>query len=544
MLWSGSTQTTVDKIIDDLWIDIFCFLSVKNFLSIGKTCRKFHSLITDGTVKSGYNNRINNYWETQCKNICDNIDANYETDEWFKFYCELKKIIKRFKYDSRVSKVGYNKNSEKYEQVWHDKPIKLKHQKVCRDYGYNSHDDYLLLHQPCESNCIHVLKMLLFDKSNRNDINKIVYSTPYSNPFNSTQAPLYLACKHGYIEIVDYLLSFDNIIIDIKTRDLKQTPLMIAIEKGFVNIVKMLVTHNKMTSEIINAIDKQRKNTPLIFAVEKTIELMNNCKSAGDDYYNEKIKDYKEIIHLLFNNGANINICDNRGKSALDIAITSNCNMIIKLLMQRTSTNYNNEKFYKISGYDDDSDTMIEQKTIASALHIACSKEDVSNVELLLKFYDCSDYFNKLNSYINIGNDTDGDTGLMISCSNGNLSIIKLLLNESNYNCNLFVLNKSGYNCFSFAAINGYSHILKILYHYSIEKSNYFNKSIYNNHNIDAILSKCINHNENMFCQTPYLLACENGDKDTIDILKNVYKAKVSIQDCRNEMEHKYWIGT
>ena len=50
------------NIIDDLWIDIFYFCNVKDFLSINKCCKHFNNLTNYKLF-----HRINLYWKFQSK---------------------------------------------------------------------------------------------------------------------------------------------------------------------------------------------------------------------------------------------------------------------------------------------------------------------------------------------------------------------------------------------------------------------------------------------------------------------------------------------
>ena len=66
----NKTETNVEVIINDLWINIFCFLTVP--------------LTNDST-----NNRINNQWKFYCQLLCTDIEtSNFIPDNrnWKDFY--------------------------------------------------------------------------------------------------------------------------------------------------------------------------------------------------------------------------------------------------------------------------------------------------------------------------------------------------------------------------------------------------------------------------------------------------------------------------
>ena len=52
----------IDRIIDDVWIDVFCFCNVTDFLSIRQCCQHFNDL-TNYTISP----RMNQYWKLQTK---------------------------------------------------------------------------------------------------------------------------------------------------------------------------------------------------------------------------------------------------------------------------------------------------------------------------------------------------------------------------------------------------------------------------------------------------------------------------------------------
>ena len=80
------------NIIDDLWIDIFYFCNVKDFISINKCCKHFNNL----TNYKLYH-RINLYWKYQSKiTYYKNIDNNDTciNNDWREFYLQFKKLSK------------------------------------------------------------------------------------------------------------------------------------------------------------------------------------------------------------------------------------------------------------------------------------------------------------------------------------------------------------------------------------------------------------------------------------------------------------------
>ena len=82
-----SAKSDIWKIADDIWISTFYYLSVSDFLSIGKTCVYFHDLANNNTVNYSFSNK---YWENQCKHLWSLIDKNnFKANNWKTFYREL-----------------------------------------------------------------------------------------------------------------------------------------------------------------------------------------------------------------------------------------------------------------------------------------------------------------------------------------------------------------------------------------------------------------------------------------------------------------------
>ena len=85
---NSETKTAfIDDIVADIWVEIFCFMNIKEFLLIREICKEFYK-ITMPTI-----DRINKFWQRKCKQMCCDINPNYNTNEWNRFYWELKKLF-------------------------------------------------------------------------------------------------------------------------------------------------------------------------------------------------------------------------------------------------------------------------------------------------------------------------------------------------------------------------------------------------------------------------------------------------------------------
>ena len=73
-----------DMIIDDIWINIFCLLDIRDFLNIHKSCKKLNHLTNESI-----NKRINNQWKYYCQLLSKDVKANNyipNNRKWKHFY--------------------------------------------------------------------------------------------------------------------------------------------------------------------------------------------------------------------------------------------------------------------------------------------------------------------------------------------------------------------------------------------------------------------------------------------------------------------------
>ena len=136
----------MNKIIDDVWIDTFQFLSVHDFLSIACSCKHFNTL-----TNHKKNHRINQYWESKCKQLCTNIETNkFTTNDWHAFYIELFTFINDHLNDGCMTVHKQISNST-LNVTLHRKKVEKERMHSYRNNGdvlpYILDDDCLLLLQ-------------------------------------------------------------------------------------------------------------------------------------------------------------------------------------------------------------------------------------------------------------------------------------------------------------------------------------------------------------------------------------------------------------
>ncbi|XP_063414421.1 putative ankyrin repeat protein RBE_0220 [Mytilus trossulus] len=160
-----------------------------------------------------------------------------------------------------------------------------------------------------------------------------------SKPDNEGRSPLFIACKKGYLEIVQLLLSNHA---DVSQSDWsKRSPLFIASAKGHDDIVKTLL-QNKAK---INQCDEEER-TPLFMASDKghasTVQILINCEADLNAMDNRKCtplfaacrQGFIDIVKLLNENGASITECNKWNASPLFAACRQGYLGIVKYLVE------------------------------------------------------------------------------------------------------------------------------------------------------------------------------------------------------------------
>ena len=89
-----------NRIGDDVWVEIICFLKIKDFLNIRVTSKYFQNLSDPNCT------RINNYWSNQVKQLCF-IDPNTTSNQWYKIFMSLTDCT------FHIHSVSNNKTDEK-----------------------------------------------------------------------------------------------------------------------------------------------------------------------------------------------------------------------------------------------------------------------------------------------------------------------------------------------------------------------------------------------------------------------------------------------
>ena len=380
--YSDHTGEDVDMIIDDLWIEIFFFIDIKDFLSICQTCKHFHFI----TKEKDNTNRISQYWKLQCQLLCSNFChqfKHYNSSKYKSIYIELVTIftnVIRLKFDDDCLSIHGSIPLVNEQNIHHVKRFLIERKFENENGNSNGEDIYncnyndglvkfpLLwpsvtvsinyvpvlqtpITQVIAKDHVNVFKMMietnnickdLMDKGNYHSFVINLSIESLFNPkdyytgnqeYDESQFDLSMyewnlfcrCCYYGSVKILNYLLSLPNITTqfdnctnnDIKKQALKdRTPLMIAIKNEKTEIVKKLVPYVSKYHNI-NAKDK--------YGWTALYHATRNIRSPDNIRY--------EMIKLLIDHGADVNIKTCRGYTCLWEACCLGNFVVIKYLM-------------------------------------------------------------------------------------------------------------------------------------------------------------------------------------------------------------------
>ncbi len=179
--------------------------------------------------------------------------------------------------------------------------------------------------------------------------------------------------------------------------------------------------HNRLLT-IINSLQSRKSHSEDLSLRQEYIKLVTNALTGDVNQKNSKGEtalmyaawnDYTDIVHLLLEKGANLDLQTNAGSTALDIAIDKNNENTVKILLK--------------AGANPNIQSKIEVRTpliLASAFGL----ENI--VEILLN----------ANADVNV-KDKDGFTALMWAAEKGQADIVTLLINAR---ADLNLKNKHG----------------------------------------------------------------------------------------------------
>ena len=210
----------------------------------------------------------------------------------------------------------------------------------------------------------------------------------------STHRPLYVACNHGSAEILDLLLSRISTPLTLASNLFR-----IAVRNSSVDVVDVLLKH---TADVDN------RNVVLGKAVLCALQRLN-CLQHKTDKTSIDDKDL-QLLRSLVDAGADVTVSTSHGQCPLHIACSLGLCEVIRLFLQH-GANCNQ---------------MMHDGT--TALRIACEKQNVAAVELLLssgaRVLIKEDHFNRYYKY----HSRTQTPLLLLAAKNDDNAIVQMLL--------------------------------------------------------------------------------------------------------------------
>lgn len=241
------------------------------------------------------------------------------------------------------------------------------------------------------------------------NVNIVKLLTKYGCNLNVTtklynRTALHFAIKKHFVDIVEFLLS-QNVDVNVQSYPDKVTPLALAMVSRHKDIVEKLLR--------VKTIDLNLQNTsnegPLILAMHLVDE---------------------EVFGMLLDSGADPNIKDERGNTALMLGTVRGPGYVRKLIAKGVDLNARNRRQ-------------------ESALFFATYVENEEIVRLLLE----------AGADPNLTS-TDGTTSLLTACYQGSTNIVQILIDHK---ADIKASNPQRYSSIHIAAWNGFYQIVKIL---------------------------------------------------------------------------------
>ena len=292
-----------------------------------------------------------------------------------------------------------------------------------------------LLHLACQHGHLDIVQYLIKDQK--------------CNPETTTPegcTPLHTACKSGHLQIAKCLITDHKCNPHCTDNDHGYTPLHAASESGNIETVKYLITEQGCDPQVGDSIG----NTPLHFASESGHVVIVQCLITDFNCDPQKSNSRGNIPLLLACRGGqtavarylinehqcNPNCTNMFGVTSLHLACLSGCLHLVKYLIDELDCNPQNVSSDKCGN---------------TPLHCACQNGHLEVTKYLITEHKC---------HPEHGNDT-GYTPLHSAASNGHLAIVKYLINE--LGCNLQITDNNGLTALHNACLNGHLDVTKYL---------------------------------------------------------------------------------
>lgn len=313
---SQNQTCLIQNINDDVWINIFYFCNVRDFLSIRRTYKLFYS-ITNHTKHLA----INKYWKSACLRWCNNFDTLFNlnnTTDWMELFKGLfEYLTKDLRYKNMRSinlyrllqAFGFNRTLKRSEFLSCCPVIRHSERSIVEAVLLPSkHNKHPILYA-CKCDNLLIFKLLseLELKDNEdNDMNigEIVDTDRQVAGFGNMTVLSIVAKCHSY-KISKFLLDMNlNKIYD---EDLLHKALMEASFWWNDIMVELLLNHPSMTAKVVNqgfdigtGFSFRQGNTPLHTAINQ-FGIKDSYVCEEEYYAHEQLQESKaiKIISLL-----------------------------------------------------------------------------------------------------------------------------------------------------------------------------------------------------------------------------------------------------
>ena len=294
------------------------------------------------------------------------------------------------------------------------------------DFDIEDEDGHTALQVACANNHIDIVKYLLGQKVNVNKGNFCGWTS------------LHHAAFHGHFEVVKLLIKSNPFIY---STHFGATPLDVAVSGGHFNVVKLLAKEGVLNhseadicpNPLINAILHHGTETMIDYFIDSNPEwIFEPLPITKWTPLMFAIHDEKLLIKLL-DIGADPNVLNIDGKSALDLAVNDTSKIILQ-----------NAKNYI------DKEAIDKQKYLQSKFIKVCKDNDIHGFYKILKEdIDINDV------------EAEGTSGLMISAMNGHTEILQFLIHSG---ANLDLKDTSyGWTALMYATFYGQKEAVQII---------------------------------------------------------------------------------
>ena len=288
---------------------------------------------------------------------------------------------------------------------------------------------------------------------------------------------LHLACQHGHLDIVQYLINDRKCNPETTTTN-GCTPLHTACKSGRLHIIKCLITDHKCNPHCTD----NDGYTPLHAASEsgniEPVEYLiteQGCDPHGSDsigntplHYASQHGQLDTVKCLITEFNCDLQKSNSRGSIPLHFACLGGQITVARYIIDKhhldpnTTDMFGNTPLHYacLNGYLDITRYLISDcncnpqcsaKNGNTPLHCACQNGHLEVTKYLITEHKCSPEHGNVNGY----------TPLHSAASNGHLAVVKYLISE--LVCNPQVATKNGFTPLHYACLNGYLDIAKYL---------------------------------------------------------------------------------